>query len=395
MQFWKKFLFVPLTLLLVVGLVTAQDQCPTIVQSAVEVLAVDCAGLERNQACYGNGEIVASPQPGASLTFEAPGDIDDVANFDSLILSPLDENSGAWGIALLQVQADLPETLPGQNVSVLLFGDVELTNAGEAMEAFYFRSGVGAADCAEAPDGIVIQTPEGAGTVNMTVNDVQIELGSTAYLTAEPEGLLTFALLEGEAQVTAIDKTVTVEAGQYTQMGMSVDLAPVDTPSEPKDIEGNLELPELPLDALPESQELAEATEVAGSGVVPLSGTWLFTLGDIEIGGDCAGMMTESMIRQGMEQSGVSDGVTLEAEFGDEFNMGDWFASVESAGMSYSTDTPAPGVYTMQLTAEGVTIDYTFTAVSETEIAGEILQNISSPGFSCVVNMTFTMEHQG
>jgi hypothetical protein len=393
MYFWNKALFSVMTLVLSVALVAAQDQCPTIVQSAVEVLANDCAGMERNQACYGNGEIISVAQPDAALSFEAPGDIDDLANFESMALSPLDEDSGAWGVALLQVQADLPDTLPGQNVSVLLFGDVEITNAGEAMEAFYFRSGVGMADCAEAPDGIVIQTPEGAGMVSLTINSVEIELGSTAYITAEPEGLLTFALLEGEADVTAIDKTVTVEAGQYTQMGMSVDLAPVDTPSEPKAIEGNLELPDLPLDALPQPGEDRSETASAAD-VIPLSGSWLFTLGEISIGGDCANVMTEGMIRQGLQQSGVSDGVTFEAEFEGDFTMGEWFSSIEASGMTYTTDNPEPGVYTVQLTAEGVTIDYTFTAVSETEITGEIVQNIAVPNMSCSVTMDFTMQYQ-
>ncbi len=395
MRFWNKALFSLFTVVLTVGLATAQDQCPVIVQSAIDVLASDCTGIERNQACYGNGEIVALPQPGATLVFDVPGDIDDLANFESLTLSALDEDTGAWGVALLQVQADLPDTLPGQNVSVLLFGDVELSNAGTAMEAFYFRSGVGAADCAEAPNGILIQTPESVGTVSMRVNDVQIELGSTAYLTAEPEGLLTFALLEGDAQVTSIEKTVTLEAGQYTQIGMSIDLTPVDTPSEPKAIEGNLELPELPLEALPAAWEDETDAATAAAGVQPRSGNWLFTLGTIEIGGDCATFMTESMIRQGLEQSGVSDGTTVEAEFEGDFSMGDWFTAIESSGMNYTTGNPEPGVYTLQISAEGVTIDYTFNVVSESLMEGVIVQNIEIPNMSCSVTMTFIMEHQG
>ena len=35
----------------------------------------------------------------------------------------------------------------------------------------------------EAPqDGILIQTPKGVGQINMRANDVDIQLGSTAYL---------------------------------------------------------------------------------------------------------------------------------------------------------------------------------------------------------------------
>ena len=36
---------------------------------------------------------------------------------------------GEWGVSLMQLQANLPDTLPGQNVTVLLFGDVTLQPA--------------------------------------------------------------------------------------------------------------------------------------------------------------------------------------------------------------------------------------------------------------------------
>ncbi|MFN8372502.1 MAG: hypothetical protein U0694_06460 [Anaerolineae bacterium] len=49
----------------------------------------------------------------------------------------------------------------------------------------------------EAPDsGILIQTPQGAGTINLVVNEVEITLGSTAYMTAG-DGEMTVSLIEG------------------------------------------------------------------------------------------------------------------------------------------------------------------------------------------------------
>jgi len=43
----------------------------------------------------------------------------------------LNETTGEWGIALLRVQANLPDTAPGQNVTVLMFGDAEIIDASQ------------------------------------------------------------------------------------------------------------------------------------------------------------------------------------------------------------------------------------------------------------------------
>jgi hypothetical protein len=199
-----------------------------------------------------------------------------------------------WGIALMKIQANLPDTIPGQNVSMLIFGDVLIENQADAlpdplpgtitasanlrtgpstdyriagagnngqvvavdarndagnwfrivrpdtgdlawifeslitiegdpmslavvevdapaatgqfgaMQAFFFLSGVGESSCQEAPrDGILVQTPSGAGTVTLNANDVRIQLGSTAFLTAVPNDVMSITLLEGSATVSA------------------------------------------------------------------------------------------------------------------------------------------------------------------------------------------------
>lgn len=110
--------------------VTAQDDdsaCPTIVEEALVAVSELCAETGRNEACYGNSTLLAVPQPGITdLRFENPGDITDVAKIASLNLSDLDEGVPEWGVAMMRLQANLPDTMPGQNVTFLLFGDVEL-----------------------------------------------------------------------------------------------------------------------------------------------------------------------------------------------------------------------------------------------------------------------------
>lgn len=308
-------------LVFVAGAASAQD-CPVIVQTALETAGNACADMGRNQACYGNVQLTATGR-GDTFTFSQVGDMENVANIQSLALSALNEDGGTWGVAMMNVQARLPDTLPGQGVRVLLFGDVTLENAvtqaaelpvyanantrlrsspssandfnilagvpagtemiangriesgewlrvtlpaqsgtilgwiaalvvdGDAermtlpvvaideplydpMQAFYLSTGIGAVNCAQLPpDGIVIQTPEGAGNVEFLVNGVKINLGSTAFLQTM-DNTLSVAVIEGKGIVSAAGAVQFVPPGTQTTVELSVDgRAPVGPPSFP------------------------------------------------------------------------------------------------------------------------------------------------------------------
>jgi hypothetical protein len=220
-----------------------ENTCPAIVADALAQVDSLCAETGRNQACYGNIMLVAEAQPGVDdLRLDAPGDIADVIDIQALRLTGIDEAVPEWGVALMKLQANLPDTLPGQNVAMLLFGDVDLRNAAGAtresympMQAFYFRSGVGDSPCAEAPEsGILIQTPKGQGEIALRVNNVDIALGSTAFLQAVADDALYVNLLEGQATVTAFSSTRTVPAGMMVSVPIDENLAASGPPSAPE-----------------------------------------------------------------------------------------------------------------------------------------------------------------
>ncbi|MBI1256625.1 MAG: SH3 domain-containing protein [Chloroflexi bacterium] len=328
----------------------AQDAtCSAIVQQALADVQQDCAPTGRNQACYGYVSLAATPREGVqNFTFAKAGDLASVGDINTLRLSALDTAKDTWGIALMKLQANLPDTLPGQNVTFLLFGDVEITNAvapgtvvpatvqlsansnanirtapstngqiagsvskGEAitangrnadstwlriqipdsdslgwvfanlvtpasdvsalsvvdstnaeipfkpMQAFYFKTGITQTSCAEAPqDGILIQTPKGAGQINIRANDVDIQLGSTAYLQAQPDDNMTVSVVEGEGHVTANGTTVAVPAGTQVTIPVDADLKPTGDPSPAQPYDESLVAP-LPVQVLPEAITIA------------------------------------------------------------------------------------------------------------------------------------------
>jgi hypothetical protein len=104
--------------------------CPDLVKKAVTTVGGRCSNTARNSACYGNGSLEVVAQEGVSdLKFSNPGDKAQLTTIRSLRLGALDAASQGWGIALLRLQANLPDTVRGQNVTMLLFGDVEITDA--------------------------------------------------------------------------------------------------------------------------------------------------------------------------------------------------------------------------------------------------------------------------
>jgi len=231
----KQLRFVWLTLctgLLSIAVVAQTADCPALVQTALDSVDATCAETGRNQACYGNVSIDLQAQADATVeSFEAPGDTIDLGDVATMSLAPLDEVAQTWGVALMKVQANVPDTLPGQNVTFLLFGDVVIENAADdesgftPMQAFYFRSGVGDAGCEEAPEsGLMIQTPEGVEEVLLNVNGANMSLGSTAFLQAGPidadddEFELAISVLEGEGTIEAFGEVQPIPAGSWVRV---------------------------------------------------------------------------------------------------------------------------------------------------------------------------------
>ena len=109
---------------------SGDSACPDIVRAAFDLTQRVCDGTGRNQACYGHILLDAEFQQGATTaSFEREGDIANVADIQSLRISAMDLASEAWGVALMRLQASLPDAQSDQSITMLAFGDVQLDNA--------------------------------------------------------------------------------------------------------------------------------------------------------------------------------------------------------------------------------------------------------------------------
>ncbi|MFZ4827035.1 MAG: hypothetical protein ACOYLB_06745 [Phototrophicaceae bacterium] len=115
---------------------SALDTCPAIALQALDSVAQNCEQMPRNSACYAYNNVSVTFLPNQFAKFTDPSDIVDVAMLSNLQTQPLDPLSQAWGVAVMKLQAILPNTLPGQAVTFLVFGDASIEDASSGADVF-------------------------------------------------------------------------------------------------------------------------------------------------------------------------------------------------------------------------------------------------------------------
>jgi hypothetical protein len=211
------------------------NSCPQILSRAVQMLQAKCEGVGRNFACYGHLQVKAEPNGDAALHFDTEGDRTAIQNIRSLVTFPLDEQTGAWGLSLLKLQANVPDSVPGQNITFLVVGESSIENTSGNMTAFYFTTGLGSEACKQAPrDALVVRSPR-YHEVTFTANGVEITIGSTIVLRAERNRAMTIGLIEGHARVSAQGSTQTLKPGEMVTVALGGvnGLSAVGVPSAP------------------------------------------------------------------------------------------------------------------------------------------------------------------
>jgi hypothetical protein len=105
--------------------------CPDVVSRVLDAVGDACGEIGRNEICYGNLNLSAVPRnPSASLDFSSPGDRVGIGDLAALSLAGLAPALPEWGIAIVSLQANIPSLLPGQNATIVLFGDISIEDVG-------------------------------------------------------------------------------------------------------------------------------------------------------------------------------------------------------------------------------------------------------------------------
>lgn len=103
------------------------------------------------------------------------------------------EGSTAWVFAILL-------TVEGDIASLPIIADPAFGDYSSPMQAFTLRTGIGTSNCEQAPsDGLLIQAPRDT-TVNMLINNVELEMSSTVFIRSEGSFIRIFNL-EGRTTI--------------------------------------------------------------------------------------------------------------------------------------------------------------------------------------------------
>jgi hypothetical protein len=114
----------------------ASSSCSALVQLALQEVGNSCSGLDRNSACYGYNRVNASfAETVEDDFFSTAGDRAALRQLLSIATAPLSEETDEWGVAVMNVQANVPGALPGQAVTFILLGDVSVQNAVDPTSA--------------------------------------------------------------------------------------------------------------------------------------------------------------------------------------------------------------------------------------------------------------------
>ena len=202
------------------GPLAHQTSCQSLIDQAVSYTGKYCDQIGANKACYGNTTIQAQMIANASQRFSQRGDVADVTQIQSISASPLNLITNQWGIVIFRVMADLPSSVPGQTVTLMVFGNTNLDKTSTGLDAFYFSSELGQVVCNKMPmDGILITMPNGVGWT-FNVNGTKLTLMGDASLKANKNGSMMVGLYKGAGQITSDGQTQYFGAGQSVSVNL-------------------------------------------------------------------------------------------------------------------------------------------------------------------------------
>jgi hypothetical protein len=200
------------------ALAASDKNCQALIQQAVQASGSSCQQIGSNKVCYGNNILKADLNPSSSERFTQRGDVVDIGVLRNLSASPLEIDKDQWGVAVFKVLANLPDSLPGETVTMLVFGNTQLANSSDNLEAFHFSSQFGQIVCNKVNlDGIMISMAKGQG-MHFTVNGTELTLTGNASLKAAKNGNMQVSLYSGAGKIVSQGQEQYFGAGQQVSV---------------------------------------------------------------------------------------------------------------------------------------------------------------------------------
>jgi len=213
--------------------------CQALIDQAIQASGSYCDNTSSNQVCYGNINLNADLNTDSARQFSERGDIITINELRRLSASPLNLDSNEWGIAVFKLIANLPRSLPGETVTMVVFGNATLDNENsdsENLESFYFSSELGQISCDKVPfDGLMVTSPDGSG-FRFNINGSELTLIGNASIKAIKNGEMEVSIYEGSGRIVSNGEEQYFGAGQKVsvELGGVNGNQSVSSPSDPE-----------------------------------------------------------------------------------------------------------------------------------------------------------------
>ena len=193
---------------------TAANSCAALIPSFSKAREA-CSDLNANVACYGlkRSDSVAKGAPKEALRFSKPKDREQIVRFQTIRTL---KDKSVVGAAIMRLQLST-ETAP---VNAILFGDSQLQPQDKNGSQIYRLSASGGKlVCDRTPPGLAVSTDTGQ-TGRLTVNGVEIVLGSTAFLTQVSPSEMVVVNVAGSvsAAIPGVTGPVAIPAAQQVSV---------------------------------------------------------------------------------------------------------------------------------------------------------------------------------
>ena len=144
------------------------DLQPAFIKAAMVIAEEVCADAERDQLCYGSGTIdILDLNPENTSPFITPGDTRPIRNLDHIDVGFTENGIDPFSVAVVNMQANLPNDPTDENVRLFIFGGTTVTN-----QSVRFPTRVNSVELTNET-GQIINVRIGAGTITPIVDSVQ------------------------------------------------------------------------------------------------------------------------------------------------------------------------------------------------------------------------------
>ncbi|WP_119071164.1 SH3 domain-containing protein [Aggregatilinea lenta] len=105
------------------------ESCGQLVQQVLTDMGTNCADIGPNTACYASQRVsrLFVDETTTDDVFSEPGNQTDITSLASISTAPFNPDDSEWGLALVNTRANIHNALD-ENVTYILFGDVEIEN---------------------------------------------------------------------------------------------------------------------------------------------------------------------------------------------------------------------------------------------------------------------------